>query len=179
MDNVTEGRPAPKEIYLNLRSQALHGSRDRWKQFPMVDPAKPWGIVMDWVVQRGICTVLALADGTASLYFSNGGGYIGGQFQETINRAAKDAVGLAADCLSTAELTTNFPLPENGQVFFYLLADKGVFVTNATEQELKAGGHRLLKLANAMQEVIAQYRLKYPKPYALRDLKPISSRETK
>ncbi|MGA2889788.1 MAG: hypothetical protein ABSE51_17205 [Terracidiphilus sp.] len=177
MDNMPSNRADPKEIYLKLRNQELLGSRDRWTSLRMADPAKPWGIVMDLALQKGVCTVTAFSDGNASIYLSSGGGFIGGgQSDETIIKAAKSAVQLSSDCLPTASFTTTFPLPESGQVVFYLLTDKGVYRADVTEQELKAGRHPLVRLANAMQEVITQYRLKHPQPVtSLNNLKKLDN----
>ena len=117
---------------------------------------------MDWTTANGIATVVALSDGTASIYLSSGGGFIGGQSKEPINNAAKQAVLLAASCQPESPPTTTFPLPESKQVFFYLLTDKGVFTASGDEQELVNGTQPLSKLANAMQEIITQYRLTSP-----------------
>jgi hypothetical protein len=151
--------PPPKQVYRGLRDAALSTPRSRIGLPPAATPTTPWGVVMDWTTTNGIATVVALSDGTASIYLSSGGGYIGGQSKAPISNAAKQAVLLAASCQPQAPSTTTFPLPEGKQVIFYLLTDKGVFTASGDEQELQNGTQQLSKLANAMQEIITQYRL--------------------
>lgn len=153
-----QSRPTA-EIYLSLRKQALSSSREKLGIPPTPTPTTPWGVVMDWGVANGTATVLALSDGSASIYFSGGGGQIGGQSKEAINKAAKRAVELATACQSDAKLSEDFPLPQTHQVIFHLLTDQGVFSVARSEQELQSGAVPLVQLGNAMQEIITQYRL--------------------
>ncbi len=44
---------------------------------------------MDWIVSSAIATVVAFSDGSASVYFSSGGGLLGGQAHEPIRNAAR------------------------------------------------------------------------------------------
>lgn len=114
---------------------------------------------MDWGVTNGTATVLAMSDGTASVYLSSGGGFLGGQGKENVNRAAKRAVAIAGEFQPRMHLTSIFPLPERGHVLFYVLTDSGVFTTQTTEEQLSTGGDPLSKLGNAAQDVVTQFRL--------------------
>jgi hypothetical protein len=100
-----------------------------------------------------------MADGAASVYMSGGGGYLGGQSHETIRSAAMKAVEAAAAVQPTMRLAIDFPLPQRGHLSLYALTDEGVFTANASEQELSSNDHPLSNLADAMQEVVTQYRL--------------------
>jgi hypothetical protein len=120
---------------------------------------EPWGVLMDWKVERGIATVVAASDGSASVYFSSGGGNIGGRGQEPIRRAAQKAVEVAVGVQPLAHLTETFPLPQRGEVNFYLLTDSGVWAAGTSDKELNSTRGPLRKLGDAMQEVITQYRL--------------------
>ncbi len=160
MNETEEKRPSdPKEVYRGLRNLALQGSRSKLGLAVPSKPTEPWGVVMDWGMQRGIATVVAISDGTASVYLSSGGGFIGGQGQEPIRRAAQSAVGAAKAMQLPEQPATTFPLPEPHGVFFYLLTDVGVFMFRTSEQELNSPAHPLRKLGDAMQGVITQYRL--------------------
>ena len=108
---------------------------------------------------KGTATVVAMSDGAASVYLSSGGGYIGGQSNENVRGAAKTAVETAAEFQPTMLLAPEFPLPPKGQARFYLLTDEGVFTATASDDDLSSSGHPLSKLADAMQEVVSQYRL--------------------
>jgi|SRR5580658_2972638 hypothetical protein len=149
----------PKEMYPRLRGLMLQGSRSKFSLAPTSKPTEPWGVVMDWGVKNGTATVVAMSDGSASVYFSSGGGYIGGKGQEPVRVAAQKAVEVARAVQSPEQSTTLYPLPEEHGVFFYLLTDAGVFMFRTSEQELNSPAHPLRKLGDAMQEVITEYRL--------------------
>lgn len=114
---------------------------------------------MDWGVTSGTATVVAVSDGSASIYLSSGGGYLGGFSHESIREAARNMVKVAAEVQSQTTATTIYPLPGRGEVIFYLLTDAGIFTASGSEEELKAHRHFLSKLGDAGQEVITQYRL--------------------
>lgn len=114
---------------------------------------------MDWGVANGTATVMGLADGSASIYLSSGGGSIGGQSVELIRKAAQYAVTVAAELQPTMHTVKEFPLPTKDQVVFYVLTDAGVFGEGALSDEFKNQQHRLTKLGSAMQQIITQYRL--------------------
>jgi hypothetical protein len=117
------------------------------------------GVVMDWGVTKGLATVVALSDGSASVYLSSGGGYIGGRPHESIRMASQKMVQVAAQFLDQMRATATYPLPQRGEVIFYALTDTGVFTAQATQEELSTHRHSFSKLGDAAQEVVTQYRL--------------------
>jgi len=149
----------PREVYIGLRNSMLRGSRSKFSLTAASSPTEPWGVAMDWGVEKGTVTVVALSDGSASVYFSTGGGLIGGGGQEPIRKAAKKAVEVARAVQVSTRAATAFPLPQRGGVTFYLLTDNDAFTANTTEAELSAGSHPFRELGDAMQGVITQYRL--------------------
>jgi hypothetical protein len=102
-------------------------------------------------------TVVAAADGSASLYFSNGGAYLGGKAEEPIRRAAQRAVEVAGETQLLTHETATFPLPRPGEVIFYLLTDLGVYTVRALQDDLNSTSHPLRRLGDAMQDVIGRY----------------------
>jgi hypothetical protein len=87
--------PEPKEAYLGLRRMMLDGTRAKFGLPPTPKPSDPWGVLMDWGINNGTATVVAMSDGSASVYLSSGGGYIGGKGQEPIRLATEKAVEVA------------------------------------------------------------------------------------
>jgi hypothetical protein len=114
---------------------------------------------MDWGVRNGTATVVAMSDGSASVYLSSGGGYLGGIGQEPLRKAAQNAVKVARGVQLPSQATTAFPLSEQRGVFFYFLTDAGVFTLRTSEQELSSSRDSLRELGDAMQGVITEYRL--------------------
>jgi hypothetical protein len=148
---------ATKNLYSDLRSQILQGSRSKFGIAPTSKPTEPWGVLMDWNEGRMTLTVVAASDGSASLYFSNGGAYLGGKAEEPIRRAAQRAVEVAGETQPLTHATATFPLPQQGEVIFYLLTDSGVFTASTTEGDLNSVSHPLRRLGDAMQDVVRQY----------------------
>jgi hypothetical protein len=146
------------ETYLGLRSQALHASRERLHLAETSDQRQPWGVVMDWGIERGTATVVAFSDGPASVYLSSGGGYIGGNGEERIRRAAQQAVSVAGEYQAEMVPSQEYPLPAKGEVIFYVLTDTGVLTSRASEEDLANDRHRLSKLGKPMQAIISAYR---------------------
>jgi len=150
---------ADPKIYSGLRDLILHGSREKLGISPRSKSTEPWGVVMDWGIPTGTATVVALADGTASVYLSSGGGLIGGgQSHESIRNAAKQVVEIANEVQPSMHATSDYPLPQNGQVMFYLLSDSGVFTGAASDEDMRGHRNPLYKLGDAAQNVITEYR---------------------
>jgi hypothetical protein len=115
-------------------------------------------------VTNGSATVLAAVDGTASVYLSSGGGFLGGgQKYPAIRAAALHAVDLATKLSERFEPTETIDLPTSRNVFFYMTTNKNVRIAIATEQTLKAGSDPLSALGAAMQQIVTEYRLRFPK----------------
>jgi hypothetical protein len=157
--SATSQRPNP-EVYLGLRNLMLQGSRAKFGIPAFSKPTQPYGVLMDWGIPAGSATVVALADGTTSVYLSSGGGFLGGgQSHETIRAAAKKAVEIADEVQPLMQATTSYPLPQRGQVTFYLLTDAGVFTASAPDEDLRSHRSPLHKLGDAAQAIITEYRL--------------------
>lgn len=149
--------------YRELREQILRGTRAQFGLAPEPNPTTPWGVVMDWGIDNRTVTVAALSDGSASIYYSSGGGSIGGgQSHESIRDAAKKAVAVAAKVQGKLKQSSNFSLPLPDEAKFYLLTDAGVFAGRAKVAELSSGRGELSKLGNAMQTIITEY-MRLPK----------------
>lgn len=152
-------QPSDPQAYVDLRSLMLQGSRQKFDLPAASSPTEPFGVLMDWGIPNGTATVVAMADGNASVYLSSGGGFIGGgQAQESIRAAAKRTVSLAGEVQSRMHATTTYPLPQTGQVTFYALTDAGVFTASASEDDLRSHRSPFSKLGDSAQAIITEYR---------------------
>ncbi|HSE87216.1 MAG TPA: hypothetical protein VLJ79_13415 [Candidatus Binatia bacterium] len=106
-----------------------------------------------------MATLVAVIDGAASLYFSNGGGIIGAGESPEPNAAARRVVAKAADFREACTLTHEFPLPQKAYTRFYIITPKGILTSEAKEDDLGNGRHRLSSLFRAAHELITQMRL--------------------
>jgi hypothetical protein len=115
--------------------------------------------VADWGLEEGTTTVVAIADGSASVYRSKGGGSIGGgQSHESIRNAALETVKLADDVQPLMHSTKDYPLAQRGQVNLYVVTDAGVYAATASEDDVASRHSPFSKLGESAQAIITAYR---------------------
>lgn len=164
---VPHGRSGPAPVrkahagnaYAGLRDLALHGTRANFGLGPGASPTQPFAVVADWGDAQGATTVIAVADGSASVYRSDGSGSIGGgQVHEAIRAAALKAVELAAGVQPSMQRANGYLPAGPGRVSFYLVSDAGVFTATAAREELAGNRSPYSALAAATEEIEAEYR---------------------
>lgn len=151
-------RALPPDIYADLRGRFLGGSRALFGLPPLTAESAAWGVLMEMGYPEGTATLVSLIDGNASLYFSGGGGVIGGGDHAPVSAAAREFVRLAGAKLPSMEASAAQPLPSAGLTSFYVLTDDGPRALSAPEEELGEGRHAMSDLFYAGQEVITQLR---------------------
>lgn len=152
------------EAYLGLRNLALQGPPAEGAVANTSGPTELYAVLMDWGIPSGTVTVAAYADGTASVYLSSGGGFLGGgQAHESIRSAAKRTIEIASELRSSMKPTTTFPLPQTGQVIFYVRTKSNVLTASASEQDLRSHVSPLFKLGDSAQVIITEYRRFQPR----------------
>jgi hypothetical protein len=122
-------------------------------------PRDVWGLLMETgVPEGGAFSLVALADGTTSLYFSTGGGVIGAGQHERVRSASRDLLVKANEFRNLAGPASAHPLPASGQVIFYFLSYSGVLSYSAPEVSLGEGKDRLSALFLAGHQVFSEMR---------------------
>ena len=149
---------APEARYRELRSTILH-----------LDPAQlqvsegEWTgasvALMEMVVGDATATLVAVADGTVSLYTSAGGATIGGDEHLAARQAGQRFLQAAADAASSMSPTTDFPLPDPGQVRFQVRTPEGSVTAEADEDALRGRRDPLFQLYVAGQDLMTEIRL--------------------
>ena len=122
-------------------------------------PGKPIAIIMDIAYPQAVASVMASAFGDASIYFSTGGGILGGVGHEPAREAATAFVAAATTYLPQFQRVVVYPYPVPGNVRFYVRTPESVYMGEASERALAEGNNPLSSLFNAGQEVITQLRL--------------------
>jgi hypothetical protein len=122
--------------------------------FPIV-----YGVVVDWPLDAEVASILALRDGSASLYTTSTFGIIGGGGHEPVRAAAQDCVRVAAGFLEGSVSVTECPLPPSTSVNFYLLTYSGVRQCVGDLAAITGGADPTTPLFAAAQEVLTQLRL--------------------
>jgi len=141
------------DTFKHLRSLALQLTAE---QAGIIDPT--FEVIMETGYPEAVVTLVALSDGTASLYFSNGGGIIGAGPHERPAVAARSLAAFAAHNLGHLVDTVDYPLPEPGHTRFYVLTSDGVLTADAPEIELVENRHVLSPLFYTAQELITEIR---------------------
>ena len=151
------------ETYLGLRSRLLALDPGEVGLEPSAETPNVWAVLMEFrLSDGGAVTLVAVADGSTSLYFSNGGGILGTGEKEAVARASQALVALAEDHYNRMAPTEDFPLPVRDKIQFYVLTYAGAYTANLDEEGLGAGEHEFSPLFYAANEVITQVRLNSP-----------------
>lgn len=147
------------ENYVVLRDAIFSTKRDALGVTDAASSNGIWGVVMETGYPGAVATLVAIADGSVSLYFSNGGGIIGMGAQEGPQRASRALLEAAPQFRNAFEATTKYPLPRESYVRFYLLSQGDALTAEAKEEELGGGAHALSPLYQKAHELITQIRI--------------------
>ncbi len=156
---MVDAPPEPTQIYLQLRQRVFTLAPADVGLAPSAFAPHVWGVLMETGYAVGLATLVSLADGTTSLYFSTGGGMLGSGDYAPVAETSKALVAQAENNLSQMGFTTEFPLPEVGQVRFSCLTYSGVYSAQAAEATLRSGDHTLSSLYKLAHETMEQLRL--------------------
>lgn len=145
------------EAYSGLRNQVLQTNPVELG-LTSQNPAEVWGVLMEIAYPQAVITLVALLDGTTSLYFSSGGGILGSGQHPGPAQAAKRFVTSATQFVTDCERVTTYPLPRTGNTKFHLLTFDGIFATEAPENEFGYNHHKLSPLFHLGHSVLAAIR---------------------
>jgi len=146
----------PQEVYQGLRTMALGVTAEQIG----IDagPHEPYAVVMETGYDHAVVTLVAIADGSASIYFSTGGGLHGGVAHDAKRGAAVDLVDIAGDFAGEMDTVTEFPQPDAGDVVFYVLTPAASYSVSDSEQSMGLGQSPFTPLFFAGQRLITEYR---------------------
>lgn len=147
------------KAYLALRDQVLKLDPASIGVARASLPGGVFGVVTEMGLGVGVATVVAIADGTVSLYFSGGGGTIGLGPHEGPRRASAALLKEAPRFIPNAVRTSEFPLPAPNRVRFYFLTFAGVLTAEAADDDLQAGKNPLSPLYQLHQTLLTEIRL--------------------
>ncbi|MGD9588638.1 MAG: hypothetical protein AB7Q37_03840 [Pyrinomonadaceae bacterium] len=162
-DNANSNE-SPEEVrsenpYLELRSMALNMPADQFGVESNSKTAIPYGLVVDWNVGRGNVTFVAFSSGDASMYFSSGGGMIGGIGRENVKATAQSLVKESEKFVSKAIRSDDTQMPQAGGVKFFFLTNQGRFVAEESLENFDNGTSELLELFVEANKLITELRL--------------------
>ena len=156
------GRRERPDVYNDLRSMAL-----------AIDPGsiqipegESWSgaamAAMEIGVAGGTATIVAIADGTVSMYVSTGGGVIGAGEHAAVRGAAERFRTVVAESRNLLQVSSELPLPAPGLVRFHLRTVDAAYSASAPEALLRTSRHPLAPLYAAGQDLLTEIRLSTP-----------------
>ena len=164
------------DIYKELRQKVLAIDPRELGLTPAITSGLVWGVLMETGYPKAVVTLVTIADGTVSLYFSNGGGMIGIGEHEGPRKACKEFLLFSQKFLDQASPTKTFPLPKQGNTRFYFLTFDGIRTVEFKEDDLSKNRLPLSPLFQKAQEVITQARIVDEKLKADRGATPDASK---
>src|SRR5439155_16571274 len=105
-----------------------------------------FGVAMDMGYPTAVATLASFVDGSTSLYFSTGGGFIGAGEHQQVARVSTALVGFADGFVELTEPATDLALPAAGRVRLHLLTYAGRRTAVAADDELAEKRHSLSRL---------------------------------
>ena len=157
VDDAAQGY-TPSDVYTDLRGQIF-----ALKPGSLAVPeGQPYAALMEFGAQKAAVTLAVVADGTTSLYFSNGGGVMGVGGHPPVQAASKAFLADVAAAADQMQVITEPPLPTRAKVRFYLLRKDGIRTAEAPGQDLTDRKHPLSGLFRSGHAVITTIRENTP-----------------
>ncbi len=154
--------PDLAEVALGLRALAFAATPRDVGVTPLASGV--WGALMEFAAEQTWVSLVAILDGTTSLYFGSGGGIIGAGKSETVRAANRRFLEITGQHAGAFRKVDSYPTPPPGRARFYALMTDGVYASDEVEEAaLRTPGAELLPLYAAAQDVITQIRLAHGK----------------
>lgn len=116
-------------------------------------------LLMETGYPEAVATPVGIVDGTSSLYFSNGGGFIGAGAHAAVAEASGRWLETGQEFLPQLSAVSDPPLPDERLTQFVAVTRDGLRGAVAPEEEPGEGRHALSPLFHAGHDVITQIRL--------------------
>lgn len=156
--HATPEAPASQSVIEEMRAMALNLKAEEVGLTQENFSEEVYGVIMETGLDGGSFTLLVIADGTTSLYFSNGGGIIGAGTHENVKEVSSVLLSGANHFRPQTKPVSHFPYPSNGEVNFYLIGRSGVTSYSAKEEDLGENRDPLSKLFHVSHMVISELR---------------------
>lgn len=142
-----------------LRSMLLHANPNSMGIKPSESMPNVWGVLMEFWLNRAVVTIVSLADGTTSMYFSSGGSIIGSGAYPKPAAISRQFIEVAESFLSVIPQSIACPMPKDGNVRFHLLTFDGYHSIEVVESDVENISHQFFSLYSCGQKVITEIRI--------------------
>jgi len=156
-DKPEDGTPA-------LRKMLLAAKPSDFGLAPTSELPRVWAAMMEWQVGKNVVSLVAVADGSTSLYFSTGGGIIGGGEHETVRAENRKLLAFVEKSLEMfVAMASPLPVLKNS-VTFTVLTHDGIRGARDKEEQITQQKSPLWPAYYLGQGVITALRLATDKP---------------
>jgi hypothetical protein len=148
-----DNTPTPEEIGAKLRHDAFETRLE-------VEPAqtsnglpRSFGLIHEFWQQGVVVTMAAFKTGDLSLYFSNGGGILGGIQQDKVAEMVRKTIPLLGGLTPQLERSDEMEPPAPGEVTFTVLTTEGRYrsrVSAMPERNLENANFQLFALSQGL-----------------------------
>jgi hypothetical protein len=145
--------------YKGLRAMALGLNPADVGVVTTSDSPQVFGVVMDMGMSPGTATIVALADGTTSMYTSSGGGTIGAGQHQSVADATRNLISVAQANLQYFDGKHSDKLPKSEHTSITILTTVGTKSLAAATNDF---GYRRIPgsdVFHAANDVITQLRM--------------------
>ena len=118
-----------------------------------------WGVMMELGYPEVVVSLVALADGSCSVYLSDGSGAVGCGLYSEVRQSAANMLHVAQRMIPHCTPAESHPLPDDSRVRFYLLSAQSVLTAEASRHELDEGATEMAELYYAGHAVIGMIEL--------------------
>jgi hypothetical protein len=146
---------SPEEMYAGLRSLALN---TQLSNLDLPADLAVYGAVMELGMENAVITVACFATGDASMYYSTGGGTLGGVTVPTVHAEAIRMVKVFGDLVELLPPVDLAEVPAVGHTSFVAITATGLRSASAPTATIVSGGTPLIYLFGAGQNVITAFR---------------------
>ena len=152
----------PADTYLALREVAFSTHSEDVEVQAKPGQERAYGVIVEYWQGDQIITVVGFASGDSSLYYSKGGGMIGGRREPLVASAAGSLVADAQVRLADVPLVKAYPTPDPGSVTVYVLTTAGLRGAQALQSDMIAADFRLNPLYAGAQKIVSEFRAARP-----------------
>jgi hypothetical protein len=153
-------RETRNDAKADLRARLIGGSPTEFGLKPTTELPRVWAALMEIGVPKGAASIVAVADGSASMYTSVGGGMIGIGEHPSGRQAAMNLLKKVESLLDLMPVATDLPLPKSGEHALVALTHDGTRRrVVAAEKNVQDGTHPLFPAFDAGQDLITAMRL--------------------
>lgn len=156
--NLETSKPSKGSLGIALRKAMLSKPVSELGFSPDSEFPNVYGILTDWNLDGPIASIVAIRDGTTSLYTTSDYVIVGGHGHERVLQAASRYLSEAQKYSASSEAVTEFPYPQTGKVFYYLLTYDGVRLCIGDEAGIDRRSDPTWPLFTAAQNVLTELR---------------------